>query len=284
MKNLHYIIFFSILGTALRVFLEHISNFASSPITYKAIPQIVGCFIFGLTAGDDVTLSKGLQIGLAGSLTTFSGWMFSIFTDIVNFYSVDRTVAASIYAGFLNILVVTAVSFSAFFCGIYSCNDRFLRLIRITDTFLSNYKIMFLGGIVWILSLLLAILAYPICYALVLAPIGSLSRYFISDKLNKLDRIPFGTFLCNIIGTVILSLCLIISYYTPDSCVVIRSIVIGFCGTLTTLSSFVNELSRNDRPVFYFLLSIISGLFFLFVIDGIFLLVLRIQSSDLPCF
>jgi fluoride ion exporter CrcB/FEX len=284
MKILTYIIFFSIVGTVLRIFLEHISDFALSPITYKAIPQIVGCFIFGLTVADDVTLSKGLQIGLAGSLTTFSGWMFSVFADFVNFYSVDRSVAASIYAGFLNILVVTAVAFSAFFFGIYSCNDRFLRLIRITDTFLSNYKIMFLCGIVWLLSLVLAILVYPICYALVLSPIGSLCRYYISLKLNKLDKIPFGTFLCNLIGTIILSVCLIISYYTPGSCVVIRSIVIGFCGTLTTLSSFVNELLRNDRSAFYFSLSIMSGLFFLFVIDGIFLLVLNIQSSNLPCF
>jgi fluoride ion exporter CrcB/FEX len=283
MKILNYVISFSIMGTALRMALEHISNFPDSAITYVAIPQIVGCFIFGSALEEDGALSKGLQIGLAGSLTTFSGWMFSIFTDFVNFYSFDRPLAASIYAGFLNILVIIAVAFSAFFYGIHSSNNRFLKLIRLSDT---PPKILaVISGGLWILSLLLAILVNPICYALVLAPLGSLCRYFVSLKLNSwIENIPLGTFLCNMIGTIIFSACLIISYYSQDSCVVIRAITIGFCGNLTTLSSFVNELFSNDKPLNYFILSLLSGLFFVFIMDGTFLLLLGLCSSDFSCF
>lgn len=285
MKILNFIIFFSILGTALRMGLEYISDF-QSPINFAAIPQIVGCFLFGLTLDHDLTLSKGIQIGLAGSLTTFSGWIFSIFNDFVNFYSLDRSLGQSIYAGFLNILVTLLVAFSSFFFGMYSSTDRSYKIIRFMDDYFSNTVILYVTSMgLWILSLLFSVFISPVCYALVLAPLGSLTRYWITIKLNSFyDKIPLGTFLWNMIGTGILALCLVISYYLNDSCIPIKAITVGFCGNLTTLSSFINELLRLEHPRFYLLVSVITGLCIMLIIDGSFIFSLGLKSSDLSCF
>jgi fluoride ion exporter CrcB/FEX len=76
---------------------------------------------------------------------------------------------------------------------------------------------------------------------------GAVLRYYmirmnprVPNKLN----FPLFTFLVNIIGSVIASL--VILFTTPDDVILRAALSTGFTGCLTTVSTFVDELSRLE--------------------------------------
>lgn len=124
--------------------------------------------------------------------------------------------------------------------------------------------------------------------ALVFAPVGCLTRWYVSAHLNgllssssssswrsSLAAIPLGTFACNIFGCLVEGLCFDLQRVrlpglsssvsssavsgstahgtasSPDSaavaCQVLQGVMDGFCGCLTTVSTFVSELRGMRR-------------------------------------
>ena len=290
LNSLLTLVIFSIIGTSLRMGLVYISNFKGSPITAEALPQILGCFLFGLMSEfkDLDLINLGIQTGLAGSLTTFSGWMFDIWSDFVNFKSVDRTVSHSIYAGLLNIITILLVCFSSYYFGINCASESHRKYLKVLDDYLRNSKILFaLSCGLWTTSLFLGIFIFPVCYALVLAPFGKYLGFYIGSRLNQtFDQFPLGTFVSNMIGTVILAGMTIASYYSSGSgCFVISAITAGFCGCLTTLSSFIDEIACLEKinALRYCFLSMILGLLIIFFMNGTFILVKNVKENNLNC-
>merc|ERR1712131_206064 len=101
--------------------------------------------------------------------------------------------------------------------------------------------------------------------SMILAPIGGLSRHFMGMYLNGWKRYPFGTFLANLFGSLILTVLTVTRITlsssnetdniewnpieeimsTPDDNIsnfIILSIGSGFCSSLSTISSFVNDI------------------------------------------
>ena len=80
---------------------------------------------------------------------------------------------------------------------------------------------------------------------------GAYLRYLFSP-LNKIYRsFPLGTFIVNVLGTWIAAMITTISkfgveYYDISTQAVLYGILVGFCGCLTTVSTFVAEL--DDLP------------------------------------
>lgn len=98
----------------------------------------------------------------------------------------------------------------------------------------------------------------PFLFALVFAPIGCLARFFISLKLNGRNRtFPLGTFTVNVGGTMVLGMAYSIQHASIGAsdlgggsivgCQVLQGIMDGFCGCLTTVSTWVLELSDLRR-------------------------------------
>ncbi|KAF2197000.1 hypothetical protein GQ43DRAFT_484494 [Delitschia confertaspora ATCC 74209] len=95
-------------------------------------------------------------------------------------------------------------------------------------------------------------------FACVFAPIGCLLRFYISLMLNGLiASFPLGTFCVNIFGTAVLGMAFDLQHVGLGdsglvgggrvSCQVLQGIMDGFCGCLTTVSTWMLELSGLRR-------------------------------------
>ena len=120
-------------------------------------------------------------------------------------------------------------------------------------------------------------------FALVFAPVGCLARFYISIVLNpRLPSFPLGTFAVNILGT----LCLGVFYdlqrvplpetFAGESramCQILQGLEDGFCGCLTTISTWVAELKGLQRwhSYIYGLASALGGLAIMVLVMGMLL-------------
>lgn len=125
--------------------------------------------------------------------------------------------------------------------------------------------------------------------AIVFAPLGCLLRFYVSLWLNsRLLRFPLGTFAVNMFGTMIEAMCYdlqhtdqigastvavmpgaLTSIYT--SCQVLQGVMDGFCGSITTVSTWVAELNglgRRRSAYLYGAMSVALGLGLMVVIMG----------------
>ena len=78
-------------------------------------------------------------------------------------------------------------------------------------------------------------------------PFGAIARFYMATHFNrKVEHFPLGTFAVNVAGSGLLAVCYTISIYQPVTtidCDFLVALMDGFCGSLTTISTFVAELS-----------------------------------------
>lgn len=121
-----------------------------------------------------------------------------------------------------------------------------------------------------------------VAFALLLGPPGAILRFVLS-KLNSrgkfLDRFPMGTFIANILATGIVSASYVVQRtgYRTDltitGCNAMIALEQGFCGCLSTVSTFAVETRTIDRKrwkVIYVLASVVLGhLLVLAIVGGV---------------
>lgn len=111
-------------------------------------------------------------------------------------------------------------------------------------------------------------------FALVFAPLGCLGRFYASLYLNgKFASFPLGTFAANVFGTAVIGMSYDLQHVPLGGvvgCQVLQGIEDGFCGCLTTVSTWVSELStlRRRNAYRYGALSVVVTLCFLVAIMG----------------
>ena len=118
-------------------------------------------------------------------------------------------------------------------------------------------------------------------FAIVFAPLGCLLRFYASLHLNsRVPSFPLGTFAVNIFGTVIEGLCYDLQHVSGlgavvpaalTGCQALQGVMDGFCGSATTVSTWVaelNGLARRRQGYVYGLTSVVVGLGVLVVIMG----------------
>lgn len=122
-----------------------------------------------------------------------------------------------------------------------------------------------------------------VLFALVFAPLGCLLRYYASLRLNGVSAtFPLGTFAVNIFGCAVEAMCYDIQHVPLLSiggnlvgggrvgCQVLQGVMDGFCGCLTTVSTWVAELETLKRrhAYFYGLVSLAVALSTMVIIMG----------------
>lgn len=147
--------------------------------------------------------------------------------------------------------------------------------------------VLFLAVGTWLGALFLTIFTPhdywrgTVLFALLFAPPGCILRYYASAKLNPLvPAFPLGTFAVNMLGTAIEAMCYDIQHVGVGvmgrvgggriGCQVLQGVMDGFCGCLTTVSTWVAEIRALKRGASYAygLASVISGLCLMVVIMG----------------
>lgn len=111
-------------------------------------------------------------------------------------------------------------------------------------------------------------------FALVFAPLGCLLRFYASLHLNgKIKSFPLGTFAVNIFGTMMEAIFLDLQRVPVGGmvgCQVLQGMSDGFCGCLTTVSTWVAELKglRLRHAYFYGLMSVGVALGLMVIVTG----------------
>lgn len=156
--------------------------------------------------------------------------------------------------GLTQILLTLAVSMGALALGLHFAN---LILSHIpmklpTVRYPMRYALSILSAVAYVLTIPMYFIL-PHRYraeataALLFSFPGALLRHVISIKLNPLNKsFPLGTFTVNILGTLLVG-----SFHTlqrdkrlwdPASCVMLQALMDGFCGCLSTVSTFAVEI------------------------------------------
>ncbi|KAK4044674.1 tRNA synthetases class I (M)-domain-containing protein [Parachaetomium inaequale] len=236
-----------------------------------------------------IPLYIGLATGFCGSLTSFSAFMRDTFLALSNDLPTTTTSPSHhsprnggySFLALVSIPLITlSLSLSALFLGAHlaiAFSPFTPALPRGALRTLLDRTAVLLGWGCWLGAVLLSILPPAghsawrgqVTFALVFAPLGCLARFFVSLWLNgKVAGFPVGTFVVNVAGTGVLALAWDLAHSGAAGggavvgCQVLAGVQDGFCGCLTTVSTWVSELAalRRRHAYVYGGASVLGGL------------------------
>lgn len=221
-------------------------------------------------------LYVGLSIGFCGSFTTFSFFMRDVFLSLSNNMTSpppSRSIGDNFMAPMAVIIGTLFICLAAIRAGghIAILVGKVNWVLPGSMHFLLNRAMLAIGIGVWAGAIVMA--AVPpdrpsgpasrgtwadetwrglVLFALVFAPVGCIARFYLSSKLNGLHPgFPIGTFAANIIGTAVLGMAWDLQHSPPGSsrvaCQVLQGVMDGFCGCVTTVSTWAGELGSLRR-------------------------------------
>lgn len=247
------------------------------------------------SAKKSIPLYIGLAVGFCGSFTSYSSFMRDMFIGLSNDLAGKGQTAEPRYAGwsvasvFGVVVTEISVSVSALTLGAHiaiALQPLLSRVPNMNSAKFANPLGILLGLGSWLGAVFLAI--WPphnvwrgeIVFALVFGPLGAILRYWLSRGLNrKKASFPLGTFSANMLGTAILAMVYDLQRVRLGSgvvggsilgCQVLAGVVEGFCGCLTTVSTWVAELKslRKHHAYLYGFTSVCVGFSLMVVITG----------------
>ncbi|KAG6003580.1 hypothetical protein E4U21_001867 [Claviceps maximensis] len=238
-----------------------------------------------------IPLYIGLATGFCGSFTSFSSFIRDVFLAMSNDLSVPGSGATaegrnggySFMATVAVVITTVALSLGGLRLGAH-CAMATERLVpsfpypimrRIIDPFF-----VFLGWGCWVGTILMTI--FPpynawrgqVVFALVFSPLGCLARFYLALFLNgKMATFPLGTLTANVMGTAVLGMAWDLAHVQSGGvvgCQVLQGVEDGFCGCLTTVSTWVAELNglRRRNAYTYGSASVLASLAVMVLIMG----------------
>ncbi|KAJ3325103.1 hypothetical protein HDV06_004859 [Boothiomyces sp. JEL0866] len=265
-KALSHLVVFSAIGVVVRYYALTLTGYILPAILF---PQVIGCFILGFVNSHKWILKHhylklGLGTGLCGSITTFSSF-------IVNDY---RVFQSDILNGFILIGLMVSCSVAAYKFGKHIGNMELFHYPHVI--------VLIDSSPIWLIFAILTLIGVAIwCafqsnlsfgLAVLFGPFGTILRYFLSKFNQPTGFIPFGTFIANISATILLCFLNIseTNGFGGKWCAIAYGLEVGFCGCLSTISTFIAELCKLETPFSYRygIISIATGLLSALLILG----------------
>ncbi|KAF8591604.1 hypothetical protein K439DRAFT_1326892 [Ramaria rubella] len=279
---------FSVFGTLARLGIHALATYQGDSIFPLAWVQAVGCAIMGfaLALRQPITLFYGplytaITTGFCGSLTTFSSWQLDVFSAWANASGFHRIWIYDIVDGLTRTVFTLAASLASFGLGVHLGTPVASRMPVLPS------PSPFVRWIITIVSITVYVLTIPffvhlnhtwrplVTAAIMFSFPGTLIRYILSTRLNHtLKAFPVGTLIANETATAILAACHIIqrahSPPAPVSCSILQGYIDGFCGCLSTISSFTAEIRTlgSKKAWIYLIVSFGAGQMILLVMLG----------------
>lgn len=217
-----------------------------------------------------IPLYIGLATGFCGSCTSFSAFIRDAYLAISNDIphpagaSTARNRAYSLLAVLAIILLTIILSLGGLIFGTHISLGLETLLPSLYTLFARksfNRLMVFIAFGSWLGAIILAIFPHhefwrtQVLFSLIFAPLGCLLRFYISLYLNpKIPVFPLGTFLVNMLGTGLFALFYdlqhipsLVNTHNGIGCGLLQGGMDGFCGTLTTVSTWVAEIKASKR-------------------------------------
>ncbi|KAI1766083.1 hypothetical protein GGR53DRAFT_464827 [Hypoxylon sp. FL1150] len=223
-----------------------------------------------------IPLYIGLATGFCGSFTSFSSFIRDAFLALSNdLVAPDAGPATTPRNGgysFMAVLAVIITTISLSISGLLIGAELALALEPITPSLPFTFTRKFLDRLAvflawgsWTGAILLSALPPDrfsstdgaetwrgrATFALAFAPLGCLARFYVSLYLNaRIPSFPLGTFAVNVFGTAVLAAAWDLAHAPIGGvvgCQVLQGVEDGFCGCLTTVSTWVAELTALRR-------------------------------------
>ncbi|KAG9005761.1 hypothetical protein FRB94_001327 [Tulasnella sp. JGI-2019a] len=287
----------SVFGVLARLGLGGLTTYPGASIFTLAWVQVMGCFVMGLCLGIREPLSEfypelytALTSGFCGSLTTFSSWQLDMFLAWANRTTpggYNRIWIYDVMDGLTRLLFTLALSVASVKFGIQVSSgaapmlQRWFKHLGGTVPRLVILVVSTASVVIYVLTIPMYFILSPAyrgkaTAALLFSFPGAFSRYYISLKLNPLRKtLPLGTLTVNTLGTLLLCV-----FYVSErtrggtlsltSCVMLKGLADGYCGCLSTISTFASELTTLPKwkAWRYAVLSVLLGQIITVVVIG----------------
>ena len=285
-----WITIFSILGTLTRLGIQSLNTYSGQLIPHLVWAQFIGCAVMGFLASDTTLFPKenrydalylGLTVGYCGSTTSFSAWILAAYEDLANTEGFARPRGYNVISIITEIMITLSASIVAFKLGSHAAQllaRSSVKQIKNPDSIL---LIMGLASIAICFQASAIIVTGVrrdwrgiVGFAMIFSPAGALTRWYLSKWFNRrIPSFPLGTFGANMIGVVLESIFHLLQYHAPsgNSCSILQGLQDGYCGALTTVSTFTSELFalKRQHAYRYATVSIVVGVVIYVVVDGI---------------
>ncbi|KAI8353145.1 CrcB-like protein-domain-containing protein [Mortierella sp. GBAus27b] len=259
-----------------------------------------------------------LSSGLCGSITTFSSWSLGMFVELINPAKLSRHPLQNILSALAELIATLAMSITGLQLGTH-LGEAILPLLSKTSLTpiipqssqpnaapkpahppahwtAFDYIIIVSCTVLWI-GMIIATVFIPeasisswrhVTLATCFAPLGAILRWYLSRFNSRIKTFPVGTFAVNIGGSLILAAIVCLQHTpgaggtSPLACQVLSGLQDGFCGCLTTISTFALELRTLPRRASYIygVVSVVVAQLGMLIVLGTFVWTRRSTDMD----
>jgi fluoride ion exporter CrcB/FEX len=263
----------SYVGVVVRIYLSHLSEWNGVPLFPSFSAELVGTAIMGfiaahakLLANTHKTIYQAIATGLCGSITTFSSWNSEAAETLLQIGQASPDNATRIIGWVTTLILgvgmpVAALQFGRHLAHISPLSEFKLQQENEQENSSSIQKYCVkLEGITfivcWILLTCLGI-AIPyhfsqlkLMFSIIFAPFGTYLRWHLAPLNSTFTNFKLGTFVVNVGGSWILAGTIVAKAHLSGlvgpqhlGVLALSGLGTGFCGCLTTVSTFARELT-----------------------------------------
>ena len=286
-------------GVVIRIYLSKIAQWNGVPLFPSFSAELVGTVIMGFIGAHQKSLAsshkalyQSIATGLCGSITTFSSWNSEAIQVLLQIDQ-DRPDNVTRIIGWITTLILGvgmpagALLFGRHLSLLSPWSDHWQEGGNAVENH-SKFFIMLEGISFFLLWVLLTclIVALPyhfsrldLMFSIIFASFGTYVRWHLAPLNSLFKNFKLGTFIVNVGGAWILGAMFIAKRHYSNQLgashlvvQVLSGVATGFCGCLTTVSTFAVELTSLSLAwsYVYAVSSILSAQFGLIIVVGVY--------------